>query len=208
MKNYGSLRRHVWALPLEIVMLCGVAVLFLRHDWLHFAEAVFALAVSFLPLIFERVFRVCLPMFFQTVYVLFVSASMFAGEALRLYGRVTHWDDWVHFTSGLLVGLAAILLVTAMTRHRDTVRLPKNVKPVVVLLTAVAVAAIWEIIEFTSDQLFGTHSQEDSLFDTMTDIIYGSTGGLIMATLFSLYLHGKKTLGLRTLIDHYENYNS
>jgi len=204
MKDYGTYRRHVWALPIELGMAAGVVVTFLQQDWKHFLTAIFTLAVSFLPLAHERLFRVRLPAVVQFAYVAFIFASMFAGEVLGMYGRFAPYDDIVHCSSGLLVGLGAVLILVDLKRRG--VKLPPWLQSVMVLMTGASVAALWEIIEFTSDRLFGTFSQGNDLGDTMFDLIDGSGFALIVALLHVAYLRGHERV-LGVFVRRYEQLN-
>ena len=59
-------------------------------------------------------------------------------------------------------------------------KLPQ-VKAVILLFAlffSFACAGLWEVYEFSTDQLIGTSMQGDA-FDTMTDIISGVLGGLV-----------------------------
>ena len=57
---------------------------------------------------------------------------------------------------------------------------------------AMAVAGGWEIWEFTTDQLLGFASQNNSLIDTMLDIICGTVMGVITNIPIYLQSKGKK----------------
>lgn len=58
-----------------------------------------------------------------------------------------------------------------------------------VILFATAAAGVWEIWEFTTDSLFGLTAQNNSLNDTMWDIICGTVVGLITA--IPIYINSK-----------------
>lgn len=49
------------------------------------------------------------------------------------------------------------------------------------LLCAFSAAGLWEVWEFLGDTFFGFNGQVGSLYDTMTDIIAGSLGGIFSA---------------------------
>ena len=61
-----------------------------------------------------------------------------------------------------------------------------------VFLFCLACAGAWEIYEFTGDMLFGLHSQNDGLIDTMSDIIAGMLGSIPMAAILLLGRRRKK----------------
>jgi len=98
-----------------------------------------------------------------------------AGHLFRWYYRFPHYDDILHAV--LTAALAVMLHAAAIRplRHRD-VRPARTFVAIVVF--ALAAAALWEIFEYSTDSLLGTHEQDD-LQDTMQDIIDGTLGGTL-----------------------------
>lgn len=129
-----------------------------QQDWFHVGTAMFTTAVSFLPLCVERVFRIYLPAWIQITYVTFVFASMFSGEVLKFYRYVPGWDESTHLISGMLVGFAVLLWLGWLENKKQVY--PLWLRCLLVICINIAVAVLWEIIEFSSDQLFGTTSQD------------------------------------------------
>jgi hypothetical protein len=202
MSDYGTLRRHLLAIPFELVMLGGVVVTFAKGDQVHLLASVFTLTISFLPLIMERKLRLRLPLWLQTMYVAFVFASMFSGEVFDMYARVWIWDDWMHFGSGVLIGLGVVLWVTYL-QDRKSLRLPLWFQSYLVLGTAALFAVIWELAEFASDRMFGTTSQNGDLADTMIDFLLDICGAVIVAVVWRLTTKQKDPVGLGKLVTHF-----
>jgi hypothetical protein len=204
MKDFGAISRHKWALPLEAAMAVGVIVTFARGDWHHFSISLFTLVVSFLPLLIERFMRVRLPSLFQVMYVAFIFLSMFSGEVLAMYERVGLWDDAVHISSGLLIGTCAAVFTRTSREH---IRMSAWTQAVFVFGIVTSLIVLWEIVEFASDQLFGTYSQGASLVDTMSDLVDGTVGGLIIAIVLVVHLTKKRIQIFDTLVHTYEKLN-
>lgn len=57
---------------------------------------------------------------------------------------------------------------------------------------AVMIGAVWEIWEFTLDQLFGLNTQKSGLVDTMWDLIVDAGGAIIGAGAGWAYLKGRQ----------------
>jgi len=204
--DFGSLRRHKWALPLTAIMCGGVVGSLLMGNQGHATIALFLVVASAAPLLIERLWRVRLPIFIQVSYVAFLFLSMFCGEVLGMYGRLQPWDDVMHFLSGILVGLGAVIWLTSVI-DRAKLRLSAWLHALAVLCIGATVAVVWEIVEFSSDRLFGTFTQRNDLFDTMTDLIYGTTSALLVAILLYLALRNRPNLGLGRVIARYRNLN-
>lgn len=206
MKDYGSFIRHKWAIPFEVVMAVGGVVQLFEQDWLHLLTSVFTFTVSFAPLWFERIFKVRLPFFLQFAFVAFVFLSMFCGEVFDMYARVWEWDDVIHFSSGILIGLGTVVWISALTSSLKSVSIPRWLQSLFVFAIVSAVIVLWELVEFGSDQLFSTTSQ-GSLFDTMIDLLYGALGGAIISVLLVLHLGGRRIRVLDRLVDSYKRLN-
>ncbi len=201
MNDYGTLRRHILAIPLELIMLGGAVVTFAKGDQVHLLASVFTLTVSFLPLILERKLRVRLPLWLQTMYVGFVFASMFSGEVFDMYARIWIWDDWMHFASGVLIGLGVVLWMVYL--QDKSLRLPRWLQSYMVIGTAAVFAVIWELAEFASDSIFGTTSQNGDLNDTMLDLLFDTCGAVIVAVVWRLTTAQKDPVGLGKLVAHF-----
>ncbi len=201
MKDYGTLRRHVLALPFELVMFGGAVVTFAKGDHLHLLTSVFTFLISFLPLVLERRLRIRLPMAVQTVGVAFIFASRCAGEVFGMYGSIWVWDDWIHFISGILISIGTILWVTYL-KTKD-LRLPQWLQSYLILGTAAFLAVLWELAEFTSDRVFGTSSQGGDLIDTMLDLLFDVSGSVIVAVIWRLTTKQRDVVGLGKLAAYF-----
>lgn len=125
------------------------------------------------------------------IYGLAAIALHAVGHLLRLYYSHRWYDDALHV--GLLVPASVLAVRLAQgarlfpSRHATPVR-----AAFLALLSAVALAAVWEVFEFSMDQLQGTREQDD-LIDTMQDIIDGIAGGGLAA--LWMLRHPKPPLG-------------
>ena len=131
----------------------------------------------------------------------FVIASIFIGAILNAYNAVWWWDDMLHSTSGILLGMVGLLLLYPFDSE-----LAKRIRPLsaalFVFFFATAFSALWEIFEFSFDFFFQTSMQQYNmppsaivmgadyqgmgLRDTMGDIILGTAGALV-ASFFAHY---------------------
>jgi len=59
---------------------------------------------------------------------------------------------------------------------------------------AIAIGTMWEILEFSLDQLFGFNMQKSGLLDTMTDLIIDAVGAVFASSVAFVYFKTKKTL--------------
>jgi hypothetical protein len=108
------------------------------------------------------------------------------GEALGLYDSVHWFDSVVHFTVPLL-GAPVLYIVLA---RLDVVPDPRDETharhfagmAIVTFALGGCVGALWEIVEFASDGLFGSELQEGNA-DTVRDLMADLAGALCGAVL-------------------------
>lgn len=200
------MKRHAWALPFEIIMAIGMIILVWTGQYGSAGICLFLLAASAVLPVLEHVWRIRLSPLLHFCYVGFLFASLFAGEVLNMYSIVQAWDDGLHFVSGLLVGLAGTVWLTTLVQ-RKVLRAPVWLQVVMIVALGALVAVVWELVEFTSDHWFGTFMQRNDLFDTMTDFAYGMLGTLIIAGLFSRYLHHHRSWGIAQVLAQQQQLN-
>lgn len=139
------------------------------------------------PAAFILVTRMSLPPSFQYGFAAFITGASLIGSALGGYAAIPNWDTYVHVYSGtMLAWLGYILVGQAASKAKS---LPLWLMNVFAFMTPLAFAALWEIYEYTSDQLWGTTMQAGGLEDTIVDMaaaLVGASVALIAASLWRL----------------------
>jgi hypothetical protein len=109
------------------------------------------------------------------------------GEALGLYDAWKPYDNVVHFVVPMLcsqvayIALARIEVLPDM-RDRFTPHRYAGIFTVTMAL-GVAIGGIWEILEYSSDRLFGSNlqlSNRDTVGDLISDTLGSAVGGLLL----------------------------
>ena len=70
-----------------------------------------------------------------------------------------------------------------------------------------SIGALWEVFEFSMDQLFGMNMQKSGLVDTMTDLIIDIAGAAIGAFSGFLFLKGRQFGGLDKVMGQFVQAN-
>jgi hypothetical protein len=130
--------------------------------------------------------------------VAFIFISMFAGEVFGMYSRIWPWDDWMHFISGVFIGVGVILWM-AFLEMKNT-KLLRWLQGYLIVGTVAFAAVLWELAEFASDRVFGTYSQGGDLNDTMLDLLYDMSGAVIVAVAWRLTSKQKDAVGLGRMV--------
>ncbi|HEY9032781.1 MAG TPA: hypothetical protein VIN71_02500 [Pseudomonadales bacterium] len=172
----------------QLVLLLEALAALWRGQWLTLLIALVILAITLLPVLLEKRFRLFIPPPFQLLTVAFVFASLFLGEVRGYYTRFWWWDIALHTSSGFLLGIVGFLLVHVLNEIEDTgVHMRPGFVAFFAFLFALGIGALWEIFEFTMDSLFGMNMQKpmlgdpSGLTDTMFDLVVDAIGALVIS---------------------------
>lgn len=198
-----------YAIKTVLVVEIGIAVW--EGQWLTAAITAGIVFITIVPVIMKKKFDLYIPQEFELLAVIFVFASLFLGEVHEYYTRFWWWDIALHTGSGLLLGILGFLLVYILN---ESDQIDLHMKPGFVaffaFLFAIGIGMLWEIFEFSMDNLFGTNMQKgmlgdpSGLTDTMWDLIVDTLGALVISVLGYGYLKtGKKESFLERWIDKF-----
>jgi len=194
--GWTASRLHlILLIVLEAIMAFELAAFIGRGRWLPAFATLALMAVIGAPALFRRKLSVTVPSEIQIFATLFIFAALFLGEIQDFYDRFWWWDLALHGTSGVQLGLLGFLFVYLVNENE---LVDVSMKPSFVALFAfffsVGTGAIWEIFEFSMDQIFGLNMQKPAfgdpsgLTDTMADLIVDTVGAALMAGLGYLYM--------------------
>jgi uncharacterized membrane protein YjdF len=182
-------RAHIGVLLiLQAVMAAELVLLVAGGRWMHVFLVAAVMAGTLAPELLKRRLPVEIPSEVQIVAILFVFASIFLGEVRDYYERLPWWDQALHGTAGLLLGLLGfqIVYVLNQSRHIDTQMRPSFVA-LFAFAFALAIGTLWELFEFGMDRIFGLTMQKpvpgdpSGLTDTMRDMIVNAAGAAIIS---------------------------
>lgn len=184
----GRLHRRV-TLGLQAALLVGVVLQLVQGQWLAAAATTGVLFVTLLPMVLGRRFHVFIPSEFELLAAVMAFASSFLGEVRGYFLRFWWWDAVLHAGSGFLLGMLGFLLVFVLNQKEDiAVQMKAGFVALFAFAFSLALGALWEILEFTVDQVFGVNMQKSGLVDTMWDLIVDAAAALAIAVLGYTYL--------------------
>lgn len=180
--NYLAHRRVSYFL--KLVLALGTGLLVLQGRYQAAIEVAIILCITFLPPLLGQRFQVKTLHEFESLAVVFVYMSLFLGEVQGYYARFWWWDIVLHTGSGFLLGILGFLLVYVLNEKED-IELDLHPKFIAffAFIFAMGMGSVWEIFEFSMDQLFGMNMQKSGLVDTMWDLIVYGVGALIISIL-------------------------
>lgn len=185
-------------LRITLVAAIGMAV-FYGSLYNLFISAV-TLFLTFLPALFEKTYKIDIPLDFEFASILFVYASLFLGEIHGFYERFWWWDLMLHASSALAFAITGFIVLYVLL-HAHKV----SGKPVWVASLAfcfsVTMGVCWEIFEYAMDQLFGYNMQKSGLKDTMQDLISNGIGAVLASLVGFAYMKGHQSSYLVRLLN-------
>lgn len=168
-----------------------------HFEWLNIFVSAIALLIVWIPSILKRNWKVHFPVQFELILNIFIYASIFLGEIRGFYTKFWWWDILLHFSSGLALAFIGFLIVYSLY---VTQRLKSG--PFLLALFAfsfsLSLGVIWEIFEFTMDQVFNLNMQKpmfndySGLTDTMWDLIADAFGSFLVSVSAYFYVKNKR----------------
>ncbi|MFD1158114.1 hypothetical protein [Roseovarius aestuarii] len=195
------LARVIWS-----VLAITALVAMIQTRWSLAFVALATLGLSLVPVLAARWAEVKVPPGFITAVVVFVGATLFLGEVFDFYERFWWWDIAMHGGSAVGFGLIGFVLVFMMFQG-DRFAAPHFAITFFAFCFAVMIGVIWEVFEFSMDQLFGLNMQKSGLVDTMGDLIVDMIGAGLGAASGYAYLKGLQYGGLTGIIDEFVRRN-
>lgn len=124
----------------------------------------------------------------------FVLHSVF-GIWLEFYNKIAWFDDFLHILGGFwgAVGLYPIIFgIELVAVGKISRKLYMKVNLFIIAIMN-AFGVMWETAEFISDYIFGNQAeyrlaQENSVIDTIMDMILNNAGAIVGIICFSLYI--------------------
>ena len=171
----------------RLSMLVGLVATILRFQWPMVFVIFLGLLSTFLPSLLQKNFFRNLPSEFELLFTLFVYGSFYLGEHEGFYGKFWWWDKVLHSGSGIGLGLVGFLFLYSFYT-KGTLQISPFLIALFSFTFALALGALWEIFEFSMDQIFSTNMQTSGIVDTMWDLIMDALGALSMSIIGYLHL--------------------
>lgn len=115
--------------------------------------------------------------------VIFIMVSSLLGSCFKFYS-INHYDDFLHLYSGVLSCNIAYLIIRYFNNEENIKMVNKVFVIIFLFMFTMGVASLWEIMEFSLDNILGTHTQIGGLEDTMIDMIDALIGVIISIPYF------------------------
>src|SRR5690606_16863046 len=112
------------------------------------------------PELFRRRLGVEIASEVQILAILVIFSSLFLGEVHDYYERLWWWDQALHGTAGLLLGMLGFLVVHLLNESRVVnLHMRPSFVALFAFLFSLGLGTLWEIFEFSMDRTFGLTMQ-------------------------------------------------
>ena len=135
------------------------------------------------------------------VILAFTFSAIYLGNVWDLYRIIPIYDKLLHLLSGVIIAIIGFVLFLYLNNGNIKGDFNTYFAVIFSIIFSIAAAGLWEIWEFSTDMIFGFHSRNNSLIDTMMDIICGSIMGIIANIPIYLYIKGKNISFIEKIID-------
>jgi len=183
---------HFITLLIRLSLLGAIIPSIFTQRWLVLFISLLTFVLTFLPRIFERTYKIDIPIELEIIIVIFIYAAIFLGEVHGYYTRFWWWDAILHTGSGIALGFIGFAIMLILFRGGKIKASPRTIA-LLSFSFAVAMGAVWEIFEFSIDQLFNTNMQKNGLVDTMWDLIVDSVGAIFASLIGYIYIKKGQT---------------
>ena len=116
-----------------------------------------------IPFVLEKFFGVKFDFKVLIFLYVFGFASTVLGETCKFYYFISDWDKYLHAISGCMQVYIAFAIAQAMMKS-STSKYKFWFALFFAFLGSMAVAALWELLEFSSDELLGTNMDKAMAF--------------------------------------------
>lgn len=136
----------------------------------------------------------------ELIFLLFILFAQLLGSILHFYGIIYWYDSFMHYISGILTSFLAVIILILFNKYDDN---DKVFNVIFILSITLTVASLWEIFEFTTDNLLGGDAQRvvaTGVTDTMKDIICALLGSILFSFCYLYECLKNKTLLIKEFI--------
>lgn len=157
----------------ELLAIGTTAFLITTKQYSRLPMAICTLGFVLLPAMMERLFRcrLCTPVY---IFALLYAAGPMMGQCWKFYYTISWWDKLLHISGGVMFAIVGAYLFELLTQRQDHFA----GEAIFALCFSMAIAAVWEFIEFGADCFLGADMQDDMLVTHFTSYLLGEDIGV------------------------------
>lgn len=188
----------------ELFVAATIVVLLVTGQYNRLPMAFGTLLLVLLPAAMEYFFHctLCLPVY---IFGLLYALGPMLGNCWNFYYTVLWWDKLLHICGGVMFAIVGAYFFELLIKRKDQA----VACALFALCFSVAIAALWEFVEFGADYLLGMDMQDDTFITNITSYLLsdgigvtGSIDNIQSVVVNDVALPGYIDIGLRdTMLD-------
>lgn len=157
----------------ELFAIGTIIMLLMTEQYGRLPLAFGTLLLVLLPAIMERIFhcRLCLPVY---IFALLYAVGPMLGQCWNFYYTISWWDKLLHICGGVMFAIVGAYFFELLTKRKDRFL----AGAIFALCFSVAIAAVWEFVEFGADRFLGMDMQDDMVITDITSYLLGDGIGV------------------------------
>jgi len=191
---------------IRIILLVAIVGSIANSRWTVLFVTTSTFILTFVPYFFEKNYKIDIPEEIEIIITLFIFGSLFLGEGHSYYTYYWWWDIILHLGSAITLGFIGFTILYVLYKGNKILAKPSTLA-FFSFAFALAFGALWEIFEFSMDQLFGFNMQKSGLMDTMADLIIDTAGALVASLFGYLYIKNKRFFLITGMMKRFVNNN-
>ena len=157
----------------EIFTVITIITLITGSEPDRMALAFGTLLLVLLPLLLEKLFhcRICLPVY---IFALAYAIGPMLGHCWKLYYTVPVWDKLLHICGGVMFAILGAYFFDLLVKEK----VHPAARTIFALCFSIAIAVLWEFVEFGADRFLDMDMQDDMLVTHLTSYLLGEGVGV------------------------------
>lgn len=174
-------------LVLRFLVIISMVLQIIHGNFANVFLCLLTLILLTIPYFINKTFKIALPNALEIIIFLFIFSAEILGEIQNFYGIFKHFDTILHTINGFLCAAIGFSLIDILNQNE---RFHMKMSPIFVALVAfcfsMTIGVLWEFIEFSADNFFGTDMQKDTIVQSLSSVKLNKEGKNIPVKLNSI----------------------
>ncbi len=208
-KNISAWKKNLLKLMRIFILIMGIIIVVfgVGGTKVFGIMALLALLIIYLPNFLNPNHTQIIPVEVEIMFLVVVTLEYVLGNTFGLYGKIPHYDDFMHLTVPLMVSLIGMMfLYTAYIYGK--IRASLALMAGLIILITIGIGGILEMVEYSYDSFIYSHIShvlptgltqgsltQNPLDDTMSDLFTDALGGIIGALIGVFFIRRAEKKG-------------
>lgn len=155
---------------LRILVIIGMILQIVMGNIYNAFLCIVTLFLFTLPSTFSEKFKIELPNALEAIIYIFIYSAAILGEINNFYTIIPFWDTILHTLNGFICAGIGFSLVDLLNTNSKNINLSPFYIAIVAFCFSMTVGVIWEFYEYTTDGIFKTDMQKDSIVHNISSV--------------------------------------